>query len=81
MKKKQKHKLKKGIYIVLLIVFTAVSVLPAAGTFTNHTDSNIPMDEENITEMFGEGASYNPETGEITYPEKEQKDEEASSKH
>ena len=72
LKKKHKEKLKKGIYITILIVFTAVSILPAANMFTdNNTNSTVPMDEEQIKEMFGENAVYDAETGTITYTDKE----------
>ena len=71
LKKQHKQKLKKGIYIAILIVFTTVSILPAANIFTDKNSANtgIPMDEKSIKEMFGENAEYDPKTGSITYTE------------
>ena len=73
MKKKHKEKFKKGIYILTLIIFTAVSVLPAASIFTNNnTKSGVSLDEESIKEMFGENATYDAKTGTITRTDKEE---------
>lgn len=74
MKQRYKNKLKKTMYICILLVFTLVSILPAFSSIANNnTNSDIPMDEKTIQEMFGEDARYDPITGEITYPEDKEK--------
>lgn len=74
MKKKHKQLAMKITCGTVLVVFTAISLLPAATTIMSSNDSNsggIVITEDNVEEMFGEGAVYDPETGTVSFPDRE----------